>query len=300
MKKKIIKIIILLLLMTILNNFSYLIYASTLTKENLKKSLENVLTSQVKIETKGENGSSTVTLGQDENEKITVEDSKIKYIIEQNSGFDINYSIENGKCIFKTVLDYDGSNVETDDQAITKVVMCMIQYNAIQECYIAVSDAMGVDNSLAYTYFSQKYNETNKISNEVYNLTKNENETSMEINLEIDIEALSKLDSSKLDAKSFSTVTISKTESEKEKEEIKEEEKKEIADTTIKENSNNPMGNQDKTGTTPKISNPNDNTKAKSIIPKTGRTVKINIAIMALLIIAVVTYKKTKQYKDIK
>lgn len=292
-KYKVIKTIVALLLIILLNNFSYLVYANTLTVDSLKKSLENILTSEVKIETKSENANSTITLGVEEGEKIVVEDSEIKYYYKQENVFDIEYFIEDGKCTFHTILDYNNKNIDNEDDAMSKIALIMAQYYTIQKSYISVSNALGIDNSLAYTYFSQNYTDSEQISNQIYTLTQIETEDSMEITLEINIEELAKLDSSMIDSTSFSTVTITKTSNE----EKEEENINNTVDNTTGEAEEEKENNVVTDNT---VDNTVDNTISTNKIPAAGRKMTLAIFVLIIVIVTGVGYLKVREYNDVK
>lgn len=288
--KRIIRVLGIILLITVLTaNISY---ANTITIEQLNASIEKLFSKDIKIETNSgdEFGTSTgTTTIQRMNVKIeenkiilTEEDSNIEFII--------NYAIEDNVCKFESSVDLQIDEDSTEGEALYAILLLIQQVSNLEVCYLAVADALGIDLSLACTYFAQNSSESTDVENDIFSEKVISAEESSEIVntvlLEVNLLELSKLDESKIDKSSYSTVTLVEP---NEEEQLEGEEQNPPVNEEEKELPVDEDNEEVKT----------DDTLADKDIPKAG--VKNAIyGIGIILILVFVLYLKNKKYRDIK
>lgn len=219
MKKIIITTLMITLIVILVSNFSF---ATTVTVNDLKASFNKIFKEDFSIKIdKGDGG--TVSLDN--------ANSKLKYTISDNSvvldaeGYviKINYSLEDNKCVLtsKTDLAWYINELKKADVEVTQTEILFVasllpevNYSILRDAYLSVVDAVGVDYSLAYTYFYQKI-DTNSGKKNVVDTVFNYERTTLEDNettfkLEIKLDELAALDSSKVKEFPKATVTLGK------------------------------------------------------------------------------------------
>lgn len=273
MKKIKIILVVLFINLIIVNNISF---ASSISNEKIQASIYTIFENSIQIESKSDSGNSSYSA--DAYKIIDIDDSKIEVSCDElEDTLIINYEVEEEIYKFNTIYEYNLEEDSDMDQAMKMVVIAFWQNDLMIRSYLAVADTMGVDLSLAYTYFWQKEDGSGNISNDIFKYTINTDENISEFNLEMDTNQISKLDSTKLDSSSFATVTIGdyKTE-ETEEEKVNNTEN---ADTKQEENA--------------------DNTTSTTILPKTGID-GLKIVLIVGILILLILYFINKKYKDIK
>lgn len=279
--KKIIKIFSLSLLMIILvTNISY---ATTVVDEQVYKSLEKMFSNDIRIE-QNSSKEAIILKGQD----IQIQGNEIKIIDKDNEKeFNIKYTLENSVCKFESSIPIEITSNFTEEEMVKEFSPIMEQLGNYDICYLAVADALGVDLSLAYTYYAQNYNnETINTQNKVYSIKTNlstENSNIIEYNnftieLEVNCTELMNLSSNDIDSSDTYTVTVI----------TKEEDTIEEGTTSTQEGTE--KENQEKKG---------DNTVSKNEIPKAGINKIFVFIVLGIVILAILMYKKNKQYSGI-
>lgn len=152
---------IILILILVSANLSF---AGTAASTNFKTSMEKMLNSNMTILG---TGSRVTSSSMDEEEgTLIVDDSKISLNVKignlyKNFNF-INYELNNGTYKFdfdmkgcKEYFDFSTQG-ETGMEELYPLLVLLFQAQLLQNCYLAVSETVGQDLSLAYTYFTQE------------------------------------------------------------------------------------------------------------------------------------------------
>ena len=297
-----------MIIIILTNNLSFAA-TTDLTNEKLKQSLKQIMTSAITIEYDGNGGHGYYSFSiVEDGADIIVEDSKVRVILkEYNVELDMDYKIQNGKCIFNTKLEAEElakkvENMSKEEYDWYSFMMSLMYMDIIYASYLSLADALNVDKSLAFTYFNQKTEnyhlenfDSGVCSNEIFELKINGTEEIFEESLEVDIEKLLELDSSKIDTSQLiCTVTIEEVNntSETVQNETKNQEENNISTSTVEEVENVTSNQSNNIKSL-------DNTTAKTSIPNTGK--KIGLYCIAIMIgISLITLKSYKKYDDIK
>lgn len=282
MKKTIRTFLLSLLVLVLATNISY---ATTEITEKANKSLEKMFTNDIKLE---ENSTGeTITIKAQE---VQIQENQIKILdTNNNQEFNIKYNIENTFCKFESSIPIELSNNLTEEELIKELSPIMHQLGNYDICYLTVADALGVDLSLAYTYYVQNYNnELIDTQNKIYTIKTNlaelkTNVTTVDkitIELQVNCLELMKLNSSDIDNTNTYTVTV-----------IEKEETKPPID----------EGEDDEPQPQPQPQpQPNeDQTAIKQEIPKAGLNKIFGITIFVITIFSIIMYKQNKKYKGI-
>lgn len=288
--KKIIKIFSLsILIILLITNISY---ATTLVIEQLNLSLKKMFASDIKIE-QFSSGETITMKGQD----IEIQGEQIKlYEKDTKKTLNINYTIVDNICRFESHIPVEINANTTQEEAVNAFKLIMKQLANYDICYLSVANVLGVDLSLAYTYYSQNYNnETINTKNKVYNIETNlpqidSNITSFDvfsIVLEVDCLELVKLNVNDVDKTNMYKVTVLTNgeggvpPTENVGEDIKQEQFPTIDDLEQV------------------LQTKKDDTTAKVEIPKAGKGAMFILVLLIIVIFAVIMYKKNKEYDGV-
>lgn len=267
----------------------------------------------IKIETTSETEYGTLT-GIDTignwKENMKIEGDKTIFTADRE--YIINYIIEDNVCKFELSRDFqiDEDSTEEDMNYMGTALYRTFRFDTF---FLAVADALGIDLSLAYTYYSQNTDESIDVENDldiIFSVVENDifsvkvlsekksSETfTSTVSLEVNLLEMSKLDASKIDQSSYSTVTLVEPNEEDQIEDEKElpvdEGNEEEKEPQVKEDSEE----EKKTPVNEDVKI--DDTLANNDIPKAGIENVINI-IGIILIVVCVLYLKNKKYRDIK
>ena len=273
--KKVLKTLCASLIMLILiTNISY---ASTEISEKAKKSLEKMFSSDIRLEKKS-SGETIIIKGQ----KVQIQENEIKiFDTIDNKEFNIKYNIGNTICKFESVVPVNISQDLTEETVVKELSPIMNQLGNYDICYLAVADLLGVDLSLAYTYYVQNYdNETIDTQNKIYRIKTNLSELSENATL-IDNVTL-ELEINCLEMKNLSENDINKTD----RYTVTVIEKEEINPPIYEGKDEEPQPSEDETTTNKEI-------------PKAGLDKIFGITISVIIIFAIIIYKQNKKYKEI-
>lgn len=243
-KKTLIKILlILILVIMVITNISY---AVNITKNDLKESLAELLSSNIEIETtsiteivpeegvtiEGDNTvTATSTLKYSAPDEVIVNDSKIilkDYDENDKTNFiaiEMDYVLENNKAKFNLELSpetfgKDETYIEENPLFIIALVLTPAQIMSTN--YLAVADSLGIDLNLAASYYNQGMINTNKennyekdyneiYENDIYKYTFSYKESEIKTTsiLEVNLDELAKLNNTYLDGTATSIVKVS-------------------------------------------------------------------------------------------
>ena len=211
-------LVILLILITMLANFSF----AGNTTTNLKTSLEKMINSNMTVLGNGTRVSSSPL---DEG-SIVIDDSKIgikiKVIDNSNNKVEyenfnlINYKLENNVYTynfdmngFTDYLDFYFETAGEPKDEMYTLSMLLLQVSLLQNCFLATSEVIGQDISLAYTYFTQEFEKVNteteiNINNNIFKFKIQTNESNDRISiknasLSVNVNNLKSLNKSMLD-----------------------------------------------------------------------------------------------------
>ena len=241
-KKTLIKILLILVIMVITN----ISYAVNITKNDLKESLAELLSSNIEIETtsiteivpeegvtiEGDNTvTATSTLKYSAPDEVIVNDSKIilkDYDENDKTNFiaiEMDYVLENNKAKFNLELSpetfgKDETYIEENPLFIIALVLTPAQIMSTN--YLAVADSLGIDLNLAASYYNQGMINTNKennyekdyneiYENDIYKYTFSYKESEIKTTsiLEVNLDELAKLNNTYLDGTATSIVKVS-------------------------------------------------------------------------------------------
>ena len=218
---------IVLILIMLLANLSF---AGTMETANFKASLEKTLNSDMTILFNGgsmttsslENDDTSWVIGESKiGIKIKLTDAENNQVVYKDFNL-MNYNIENDVYAFD--LDINGlkdfinfeNNVSNDDEMLYFITLLSIA-ELSQSCFLATTDAVGQDLSLAYTYFAQQTNDLSKdnVDNGVFKLKVESNEDKKTITsatLSINASNLKSLNKSMVDMSNYYYVITEKEE----------------------------------------------------------------------------------------
>lgn len=285
--KKIIRIFWLSLLVMVLTiNINY---AAIENAEKADKSLGKMFSNDIKIE----NNSSKETIlikGQ----KIQNLENEIK-LSDENSQQEhyIKYNFENNIYKFESITPIDLKSNSSQEEVVKELSVIMNQLGNFDICYLTVADILGVDHSLAYTYYAQNYNnETIDTQNKIYSIKTNFEDVEKDItsinNFSIELQVncleLVKLSLSDIDKSDTYTVTVIGNEEVKPPVDQEQEEQEENKDNQIQ---------QDK----PVVKD--DKTTVEQEMPKAGINKMLGVIIFGIIIFTVIMYKQNQKYKGI-
>lgn len=279
--KKILKTILLsFTLLVLVTNISY---ATTEITEKANKSLEKMFTRDIKLE-KISSGETITIKGQ----IVQIQGNEIKIVDTNNKQeFHIKYSIENTVCKFESTMPIQLNNNSTEEQLIKQLSSVMSQLGNYDICYLAVADALGVDLSLAYTYYVQNYNnELIDTQNKIYSIKTNllelaEDATAInEVTTKLEVNCLELMNLSLNDIDNTNTYKVTVIEKEEVKPPIKQEQ-------------------DDKESKPQQDNKKEDESIAKQEIPKAGIKKVFGIIICGIIICSIIIYKQKEKYKDI-
>lgn len=209
MIKKIV-ITIILIMLILVNTISS--YANTeITIEKVNESLRKIYSKDVKISVKSEYGTSNSKIGADD---VEIGDSKIIFKGEGAERFQpINYILQDNICKFEHEYIINVGEDSSTEDAFEEVAFIMLQQTAMDRAFLAMADAVGIELSLAYTYYSQQSasNEENTIiKNDVFKreVKTIESENKYITKLEIDLQKMSELTEEDIDATTKYTVEL--------------------------------------------------------------------------------------------
>jgi len=229
-------------------------------------------------------------------QEVQIQENQIKILDTNNKQeFNIKYNIENTVCKFESAIPIELSNNLTEEEliiALSPIINLLGNYDI---CYLAVADALGVDLSLAYTYYAQNYNnELIDTENKIYSIKTNlpelmANATAVDkitIELQVNCLELMKLNSSDIDNTNTYTVTVME-------EEKQEEEKEEEVKPPINQEQDDKENGQQQNNTK------GDETIVEQEIPKAGMGKVFGIIIFGVIICSIIIYKQNEKYKGI-
>lgn len=220
-------LVILLILITMLANFSF----AGNTTTNLKTSLEKMINSNMTVLGNGTRVSSSPL---DEG-SIVIDDSKIgikiKVIDNSNNKVEyenfnlINYKLENNVYTynfdmngFTDYLDFYFETAGEPKDEMYTLSMLLLQVSLLQNCFLATSEVIGQDISLAYTYFTQEFEKVNteteiNINNNIFKFKIQTNESNDRISiknasLSVNVNNLKSLNKSMVDTSNYYYVII--------------------------------------------------------------------------------------------
>ena len=186
-KKTLIKILlILILVIMVITNISY---AVNITKNDLKESLAELLSSNIEIETtsiteivpeegvtiEGDNTvTATSTLKYSAPDEVIVNDSKIilkDYDENDKTNFiaiEMDYVLENNKAKFNLELSpetFGKDETYIEENPLFIIALVLTPAEIMSTNYLAVADSLGIDLNLAASYYNQGMINTNKENN---------------------------------------------------------------------------------------------------------------------------------------
>lgn len=290
MRKNIV-VSIILIIAILINTVSYAF--SGLSVETLEDSLRELTSKNIEITAQTESGTSNTKM---DAQQVEIGDSKI--VIKEAGTEDMEpivYSIENNICKFEYTQALNISENTTQEEALQAVMMTMLQKKSIiEECYLAVADAIGKDLSLAYTYYAQKSAANNggySIVDEVFKMQMSTSQTEVSAYLEINLEKMDELTESDIDSSSNYTVKlIDLTEGGTNDGQ---------GDTPSGEQGGNGGNNPQEEVKTENQDTPKEDTQPEKDIPKAGKNNNLYI-IVIMAVVMLMLYIKNKKYEDIK
>lgn len=243
-KKTLIKILlILILVIMVITNISY---AVNITKNDLKESLAELLSSNIEIETtsiteivpeegvtiEGDNTvTATSTLKYSAPDEVIVNDSKIilkDYDENDKTNFiaiEMDYVLENNKAKFNLELSpetFGKDETYIEENPLFIIVLVLTPAEIMSTNYLAVADSLGIDLNLAASYYNQGMINTNKennyekdyneiYENDIYKYTFSYKESEIKTTsiLEVNLDELAKLNNTYLDGTATSIVKVS-------------------------------------------------------------------------------------------
>lgn len=243
-KKTLIKILlILILVIMVITNISY---AVNITKNDLKESLAELLSSNIEIETtsiteivpeegvtiEGDNTvTATSTLKYSAPDEVIVNDSKIilkDYDENDKTNFiaiEMDYVLENNKAKFNLELSpetFGKDETYIEENPLFIIALVLTPAEIMSTNYLAVADSLGIDLNLAASYYNQgmintsKENNYEKDYNEIYEndiykytFSYKESEIKTTSILEVNLDELAKLNNTYLDGTATSIVKVS-------------------------------------------------------------------------------------------
>lgn len=243
-KKTLIKILlILILVIMVITNISY---AVNITKNDLKESLAELLSSNIEIETtsiteivpeegvtiEGDNTvTATSTLKYSAPDEVIVNDSKIilkDYNENDKTNFiaiEMDYVLENNKAKFNLELSpetFGKDETYIEENPLFIIALVLTPAEIMSTNYLAVADSLGIDLNLAASYYNQGMINTNKennyekdyneiYENDIYKYTFSYKESEIKTTsiLEVNLDELAKLNNTYLDGTATSIVKVS-------------------------------------------------------------------------------------------
>lgn len=243
-KKTLIKVLsILILVIMVITNISY---AVNITKDDLKESLEELLSSNIEIETtciteiipeegvtiEGDNTvTTTSTLEYSAPDEVIVNDSKIilkDYDENDKTNFiaiEMDYALENNKAKFNLELSpetFGKDETYIEENPLFIIALVLTPAEIMSTNYLAVADSLGIDLNLAASYYNQGMINTNKennyekdynevYENDIYKYTFSYKESEIKTTsiLEVNLDELAKLNNTYLDGTATSIVKVS-------------------------------------------------------------------------------------------
>lgn len=243
-KKTLIKILlILILVIMVITNISY---AVNITKNDLKESLAELLSSNIEIETtsiteivpeegvtiEGDNTvTATSTLKYSAPDEVIVNDSKIilkDYDENDKTNFiaiEMDYVLENSKAKFNLELSpetFGKDETYIEENPLFIIALVLTPAEIMSTNYLAVADSLGIDLNLAASYYNQGMINTNKennyekdyneiYENDIYKYTFSYKESEIKTTsiLEVNLDELAKLNNTYLDGTATSIVKVS-------------------------------------------------------------------------------------------
>lgn len=243
-KKTLIKILlILILVIMVITNISY---AVNITKNDLKESLAELLSSNIEIETtsiteivpeegvtiEGDNTvTATSTLKYSAPDEVIVNDSKIilkDYDENDKTNFiaiEMDYVLENNKAKFNLELSpetFGKDETYIEENPLFIIALVLTPAEIMSTNYLAVADSLGIDLNLAASCYNQGMINTNKennyekdyneiYENDIYKYTFSYKESEIKTTsiLEVNLDELAKLNNTYLDGTATSIVKVS-------------------------------------------------------------------------------------------
>ena len=243
-KKTLIKILlILILVIMVITNISY---AVNITKNDLKESLAELLSSNIEIETtsiteivpeegvtiEGDNTvTATSTLKYSAPDEVIVNDSKIilkDYDENDKTNFiaiEMDYVLENNKAKFNLELSpetFGKDETYIEENPLFIIALVLTPAEIMSTNYLVVADSLGIDLNLAASYYNQGMINTNKennyekdyneiYENDIYKYTFSYKESEIKTTsiLEVNLDELAKLNNTYLDGTATSIVKVS-------------------------------------------------------------------------------------------
>lgn len=276
--KKIFRIFLISLSVMILT--TNIIYATTELKERASESINKIFSHDIKIES---NSSKEVILLKGQN--IQKQDNEMK-ILDNNNPQEhyITYNIDENICKFESTTPITVNSNSTQEELVKELTTIINQLGNYDICYLTVADMLGVDYSLAYTYYAQNYdNESIDTQNKIYSIKTNFKDVEKDITavdkftieLQVNCLELMKLSSSDIDEKDSYTVTV-------------------IGNEDVDKNQENEVQQENK----PTLKE-EDKTTIKQEIPKAGLSAILGITIFGIVIFAIIIYIQNRKYKGI-
>jgi len=213
--RKNVLISLILIVLILMNTVSYATTEPSL--ETLKTSITKIFSKDIEIHGEFESGTSN---SKHDAMQVEIDDSKIVITEEGAENFEpISFVIEDNICKFNHEYVVNVNEESTTEDAFAELMKIMLQQSMIQRCYLATADAMGIDLSLAYTYYSQKSSannqetteeKSNSVVDEVFKQETIVSEDEMQYTtyLEVDLQKMKELDETDLDSSSKFTVTL--------------------------------------------------------------------------------------------
>ena len=285
--KKLTIILILILTIVLINNFSY---ASTVTQSNLKSALKTNLSSGLSVM-----GTITVNDGQ-----IVINNAQL------NTTLYANYSISGDAVVYSLNIDQSVINnlkANVDRSRIDVFSYLSDRQEFIKKLYLSVADAVGTDRNLAEKYYNQEMQKGENIidagdaiktKTEIFTLTEGGINFMTENKLEVNAAKLATLGSNpSIETSSVTTVTQTS---------VQTPAQSKVASTINSSSTgsaNSSTTSASGTSTTSKSTTSADKSTSSTILPKTGKSEMI-YAIVALIAISFITFKMYKKYEDVK
>jgi len=297
--KKTLKVFAFSMLITIF--ITNICYAATLTNQQLNTSLKKMFSNEIKIVQ--DSTSESITL---QGQEVDVRGNQIKLVDSKTKKpLNIYYTIENNICKFESTIELGINASSSKEDALEAFSIMMYQVASYDICYLAVADALGVDLSLAYTYYAQNYNNDSiDVQTKIYsietNLPKSGNKSSsLDVStmvLKVDCSELAQLSSGDVNQADTYTVKVMSDEGN-----ITPPVEDENKDNTQVQNPVTNQNTQQNTQTSQSNKGQGSNTTtADREIPKAGMSEVVIVAIFMVIIVAIITYTKNKKYQDIK
>ena len=336
-KKTLIKILlILILVIMVITNISY---AVNITKNDLKESLAELLSSNIEIETtsiteivpeegvtiEGDNTvTATSTLKYSAPDEVIVNDSKIilkDYDENDKTNFiaiEMDYVLENNKAKFNLELSpetFGKDETYIEENPLFIIALVLTPAEIMSTNYLAVADSLGIDLNLAASYYNQGMINTNKennyekdyneiYENDIYKYTFSYKESEIKTTsiLEVNLDELAKLNNTYLDGTATSIVKVSNNP----KDENNDDNNISNTNNTVNNTVNNTNKTEDKlvNNTSNEVTNQpqnkaKDNTVANKKIPAAGAET-IYYLMLSIVVIALALYVKIRKYDDVK